>query len=202
MQVPAQGLDREATYKLMTGIVVPRPIAWITTRSEDGVINLAPFSAFAFVSMVPPMVGVNISRKSGALKDTALNMHRSGEFVVNIADDTNIEAVHLSGIEYERTVSEPELLKLDLAPSELVKTPRLAAAAASLECRFRQSIKFGTDDSEFLVGEVVMFHIRDDLYANGKVDSCQLRPICRIGGPTYAKLGEVVSFAGRAGKPA
>ncbi len=192
MEITAGSLGPEATYKLLTGVVVPRPIAWVTTVSTTGVVNLAPFSAFTFVSNKPPMVGINVGRKAGQMKDTSRNIHDIGEFVVNIADETMIEAVHLSAIEYPPEISEAELLGLELAPGTSIRVPRLAAAPVSLECRLHRVIAFGDTGSEFMVGEIAVFHLRDGLYLNGKIDSAQLRPICRIGGPNYAKLGEIV----------
>lgn len=194
MDIAAAGLGPEATYKLITGIIVPRPIAWVTTRSTAGVVNLAPFSAFTFVSNKPPMVGINVGRKAGRMKDTGVNIHASGEFVVNIADESLVEPVHLSAVEHAPEVSEAELLGLELAPGLTVRTPRLAAAPVSLECRFHSATAYGDTGSEFMVGEVLVFHIRDGLCVNGKIDTAQLRPLCRIGGPNYAKLGEIVSM--------
>lgn len=194
MHIAAAGLGPEATYKLLTGIVVPRPIAWITTLSPEGIVNLAPFSAFTFVSNKPPMVGVNVGRKAGKIKDTGRNIHASGEFVVNIADETLFEPVHLSSVEHAPEVSEADLLGLALDKSEALRTPRLAAAPISLECRFHRAIAFGDTGSEFMVGEIVSFHIRDGLCVNGKIDSAALRPLCRIGGPNYAKLGEIIAM--------
>ena len=194
MDIPAAGLDPEATYKLITGIIVPRPIAWVTTLSPGGAVNLAPFSAFTFVSNKPPMVGINVGRKAGRLKDTGVNIHAGGEFVVNIADETLIEPVHLSAIEYAPEVSEADLLGLALKASQAVRVPSLAAAPISLECRLHSATAYGETGSEFMVGEVLVFHIRDGLCVNGKIDTAQLRPLCRIGGPNYAKLGEILSM--------
>lgn len=192
MQIEAESLDPEAAYRLLTGVVVPRPIAWVTTRSPEGVVNLAPFSCFTFVSNHPPMVGINVGRKAGVMKDTGNNVHATGEFVVNIADESLIEPVHLSAVEHAPEVSEAELLGLEVVAGTCVQAPRLAVAPISLECRLRRAIAFGDTGSEFLVGEVLVFHLRDGLYENGKIDTAKLRPICRIGGPNYAKLGEIV----------
>lgn len=192
MNIPAEGLDVEQTYKLLTGIIVPRPIAWITTINKNGLVNLAPFSGFTFVSAFPPMVGVNMGRKAGVMKDTPNNIHSSGEFVVNIADDTMIDALHQSSAEYPADVSEADILQLRTSPSTRVKPPRLADAPASLECRLHQVLEFGDTGSQFIIGDVLLFHVRDDLYDNGKIDSALLRPIARLGGPIYGKLGEIV----------
>lgn len=194
MIISPETLDPERTYRLMTGIVVPRPIAWVCTLNPKGRVNLAPFSCFTFVSNKPPMVGINVGRKAGALKDTGRNIHARGEFVVNIGDETMIEPIHLSAVEHPPEVSEAELLRLETAPSERVRTPRLAAVPISLECRLHRAIAFGDTGSEFIVGEVLLFHLRDGICQNGKIDTGRLRPACRLGGPNYGKLGEIVSM--------
>lgn len=194
MDIRASDLGPEATYKLLTGIVVPRPIAWVTTLSATGTVNLAPFSAFTFVSNKPPMVGINVGRKAGVMKDTGNNIHATSEYVVNIADDSLVEPVHLSAVEHAPEVSEVEVLGLEVLPSSLVRPPRVAAAPVSMECRLHRSIAFGETGSEFIVGEVLLFHIRDGLMRDGKIDTAKLRPLCRIAGPNYARLGEVVTM--------
>ena len=190
MIVNAHELDAEQTYKLLTGVVVPRPIAWITTRSAAGVVNLAPFSAFTFVSTKPPLLGVNIGRKAGVRKDTAVNILAQGEFVVHIAHAPLVEPLHASAVEHPPEVSEVELLGLPTSPSTHLKVPRLQAAPVAMECRFHSATPFGDTGAEFFVGEVLCWHVRDGLLKQGKVDSFELDPLCRLGGPWYATLGE------------
>lgn len=190
MMVNAHELDAEQTYKLLTGVVVPRPIAWITTRSAAGVVNLAPFSAFTFVSTKPPLLGVNIGRKAGVRKDTAVNILAQGEFVVHIAHAPLVEPLHASAVEHPPEVSEVELLGLPTSPSTHLKVPRLQAAPVAMECRFHSATPFGDTGAEFFVGEVLCWHVRDGLLKQGKVDSFELDPLCRLGGPWYATLGE------------
>lgn len=201
MEIVATTLGAEAAYKLLTGIVVPRPIAWVTTISPAGIVNLAPFSAFTFVSSQPPMVGINIGRKAGRRKDTGRNIHDTGEFVVNIGDETMIEAIHGSAVEYPPDVSEVEVLGLDVVASHAVRPPRLASTPISLECRLHRAIEFGQTGSEFTVGEVLVFHVADRLLEGGKIDTAKLRPVCRLGGPTYARLGEIVTMPAIAQTP-
>ncbi len=188
--VNSHELDAEQTYKLLTGVVVPRPIAWITTRSAAGVVNLAPFSAFTFVSTKPPLLGVNIGRKAGVRKDTAVNILAQGEFVVHIAHAPLVEPLHASAVEHPPEVSEVELLGLQTSPSTHLKVPRLQAAPVAMECRFHSATPFGDTGAEFFVGEVLCWHVRDGLLTQGKVDSFELDPLCRLGGPWYATLGE------------
>jgi flavin reductase (DIM6/NTAB) family NADH-FMN oxidoreductase RutF len=193
MQIRSTELSPEQTYKLLTGVVVPRPIAWISTLGEHGTVNLAPFSCFTFVSNKPPMVGVNIGRKAGTRKDTAHNIHASREFVVNIGDDTMIDAIHLSAIEHPPEISEVELLGLATSPSVAIAPPRLRDVPVSLECRLHTIIPFGDTGAEFVVGEVLVFHVRDGLLRDGKIDTAGLRPVCRLGGPNYAGLGQIIT---------
>lgn len=194
MEISADSLSPEATYRLLSGVVVPRPIAWITTLSPAGVVNLAPFSCFTFVSNKPPLLGINIGRKAGVRKDTGSNIHAMGEFVVNIGNAAQLEAIHLSSVEHPPEVSEVAELGLATLPASTIRTPRLADVPVSMECRLERVIEFGVTGAEFIVGEVLAFHLRDGLYRDGKVDTRELDPVCRIGGPNYASLGEIVTL--------
>ena len=192
MLINPEHLDPQASYKLLTGMIVPRPIAWVTTATTTGGGNLAPFSAFTFVSSKPPMVGINVGRKAGVMKDTGANILRTGEYVIHVPDTHLLEAVHQSSVEHPAEVSEVEVLGLQTMASDFVHVPRLAAAPVAMECRLHRSIAFGDTGSQFMVGEVVAFHVRDDLLVDGKIDTVALQPICRLGGPNYALLGEIV----------
>ena len=189
--IRADSLTAEQTYKLLTGIVVPRPIAWVTTRSTDDAVNLAPFSAFTFVSNSPPMIGINVGRKAGEFKDTARNIHDTGEFVVHIPDESMIEEVHLSAVEHPPEVEETAVLGLETTDSDVVDVPRLTGPALALECRLHSATRYGRTGSEFIVGEVLLFHARAGLVVDGKVDTEHLAPIARLGGPNYAGLGPI-----------
>jgi flavin reductase (DIM6/NTAB) family NADH-FMN oxidoreductase RutF len=194
MEIAASSIGPEATYKLLVGTVVPRPIAWITTLNPHGGVNLAPFSAFTYVSVKPPMLGINCGRKAGVPKDTGTNIHAMREFVVHIADVSLVEPLHRSAIEYPPEVSEVAELGLETLPSVEVRTPRLAIAPIAMECRFHSATPYGATGSEFIVGEVLRFHIRDGLCVDGKIDTMVLQPLCRLGGPNYATLGERISM--------
>lgn len=193
MRIVPDPMPAADIYKLLTGIVVPRPIAWVTTVSPEGTVNLAPFSCFTFVSSKPPMIGINVGLRLGQRKDTAINIKASGDFTVNIADDSMIELIHRSAIAFGPDVSETEILGLQIVESERVKSPRLGIAPIALECRLHEIIEFGESGSEFTVGEVLMFHIAEGLCIENKIDTAKLRPVCRLGGPKYAKLGEIIS---------
>ncbi|MBR1225019.1 MULTISPECIES: flavin reductase family protein [unclassified Bradyrhizobium] len=194
MRIDPSDLDAERAYRLITGIVVPRPIAWVTSLSGGGTVNLAPFSAFTFVSPKPPMLAISVGRKAGIYKDTAHNILNNEEYVVHIADSSLMIAVHESSTEHPPEVSEVEELQLETLPSERIRVPHLAAAPIAMECRFRQCLEFGETRSRLIVGEVLVFHVRDGLLQNGKIETEALDPIARIGGPRYARLGEIVTL--------
>ena len=192
MKILARDIDPVGAYKLLSGAVVPRPIAWVTTLSEVGVVNLAPFSCFTFLSSDPPTLGFLVGPRRGDLKDTARNIRFLPQFVVHIADVPLLEALHASADEFLPEESEAEKLNLKLLPSEYVQVPRIAVAPVALECVHDQTVKVGRVGTEFIIGEVKVFHVRDELYVDGKIDSAALSPIARLAGPTYCALGEIV----------
>jgi len=194
MDIDTATLSADAAYKLLTGSIVPRPIAWVTTLSENGLVNAAPFSAFTFVSNKPPMIGISIGRKQGKLKDTARNILRTSEFVVNIATEALLEKLHQSADEYPEDISEIEELAIETGSSQTIGIPRIASAPICFECKLAQVIEFGDVGSKFFVGRIEMFRVRDDLIENGKIETRRLQPIARLGGPNYASLGDVISL--------
>jgi flavin reductase (DIM6/NTAB) family NADH-FMN oxidoreductase RutF len=194
MRIDPAYLDAETAYRLITGVVVPRPIAWVTSLSDGGVLNLAPFSAFTFVAPKPPMLAISVGRKGKTYKDTAQNILNNEEYVVHIVDSSLMNAVHESSTEHPPDVSEVEELRLSTLPGERIKVSRLASAPIAMECRFRQCLEFGETRSRLIVGEVLVFHIRDGLLNNGKIETEALDPIARIAGPRYAKLGDIVTL--------
>lgn len=185
-------LQGDAAYKLLCGVVVPRPIAWVSTRSAAGVSNLAPFSCFTFVSHRPPMLGVSIGRRPNGFKDTAHNIHETREFVVHIGDETLLDPLHRTGAEFPPNVSEAEQLGLELVASRLVTPLRVSRAPIAMECRLHKVVDFG--NNQFFVGEVHLFHIREGLAVDNKIDTTQLRPIARLGGPNYSTLGDIIGM--------
>lgn len=194
MIIDAATIDRDEAYKLLIGAVVPRPIAWVTTLNRLGKVNAAPFSCYTFVSSAPPMLAISVGRLRGELKDTARNARDGGDFVVNVADASQVGPLHQSSAEYPEDVSEIEVLGLETIPSIAVRTPRIAIAPVAMECRFDRIIEFGAQRSQLLVGEVLRFHVRDDLYRDGKIDSVALSPLGRLGGPRYTTLGKVITM--------
>jgi len=194
MEISARDLDADAAYKLLVGIVVPRPIAWITTVSEAGVVNAAPFSCYTFVCNDPPMLAVNLGRRDGELKDTARNIDRNGEFVVNVVREDQVRPMHATSADCQPGESEVALLKLEVARSSVVRPPRLTCSPVNLECRLEQVLELGRLRNRLVLGRVVHFHVADEVYDNGKIVTEKLRPIGRLAGLKYVRLGETVTM--------
>ena len=192
---PQQNSERD-NYKLLIGTIIPRPIAFVTTQSEDGIVNGAPFSYFNIVSSNPPMVSLAIQRPSGKLKDTARNIYSSREFVVHIVDDVNVVKVNETAASLPPTVSEIELVNLTLVQSENVTVPGVQEAKVRMECRLVQSIPFGGDGpgSDLFIGEVVRFHVDEAVYEDGRIDPRGLNAVSRLAGANYAKIGDIFSI--------
>ena len=192
---PQQNSERD-NYKLLIGTIIPRPIAFVTTQSEDGIVNGAPFSYFNIVSSNPPMVSLAIQRPNGKLKDTARNIYSSREFVVHIVDDENVVKVNETAASLPATESEIELANLTLVQSENVSVPGVKEAKVRMECRLVQSIPFGGDGpgSDLFIGEVVRFHMDEAIYEDGRIDPRGLNAVSRLAGTNYAKIGDIFSI--------
>lgn len=130
------------------------------------------------------MLGFNCGLRAGRRKDASRNINLYRKYVVNIADESLLEDLHLSSEDHPPEASEVEVLGLKTASGVSIRTQQLADVSASMECWQSQVLSFGSTESEFFVGEVLQFDVRDDLYSNGKIDTKLLRPICRLGGPT------------------
>lgn len=187
----ATTMDTATAYRLLVGAVVPRPVAWITTRSKDGVVNAAPFSSYNYVAHSPPMVAVNIGTKDGQLKDTARNIVETGEFVVNVATFDAMDLMHGCSADYPAETSEVEALGIELIPGERIAVPRVAISPIQMECRLERAITLGRGLNTLYIGEVLVFHLSSTVFDGRYVDSVKLRPIARLGGPLYAELGEL-----------
>jgi flavin reductase (DIM6/NTAB) family NADH-FMN oxidoreductase RutF len=182
-------------YHLLVGLVTPRPIAWVTTVSPAGGVNLAPFSFFNAFGANPPVVVFSPTlRRDGTRKDTLLNVAATGEFVLNAAVASLAEKVNLSSKEVPPDESEIDLTGLTAVPSVKVKPPRVAEAPAQMECVVRQIIPCGDGPiaANLVVGEVVMIHVRDDvLDAAGRPDPRKLRTVARLGGDYWCHTSDL-----------
>jgi flavin reductase (DIM6/NTAB) family NADH-FMN oxidoreductase RutF len=193
MELDPQTMKSESTYKLLIGCVVPRPIAWVSTVGADGVNNLAPFSFFMGVCGDPPTIAFSSGPRAKDHKDTVRNAEHTGDFVVNIVDDDRAEQMNLSSGEYPAGVDEFALTGLTAAPGVKVRAPRVVEAPVSLECRVAQVIPVGRGPHSLVLGEIVYFHVRDDVYetATGRIDVARLKPIGRLAGHQYSYIHDI-----------
>ncbi|TVR92061.1 MAG: flavin reductase family protein [Spirochaetaceae bacterium] len=203
MELKLEHVSTAEVYKLLIGCVVPRPIAWITSQSLDGVVNLAPFSFFNAVASNPPTISVsfayNVQNQDG-LKDTLANIQQTGEFVVNTATEPHEVHVNESAINYPRERGEPHELGIETLPSALVLPPRLALAPVALECRLERQIPVGEGpgSATLVLARVLHAYIRDELVNERMhVDVKALAPIGRLAGHDYCYVHEVFTLRRR-----
>lgn len=186
--------ERE-NYKFLTGTIVPRPIAIVSSISNEGVVNIAPFSYFTIVSTNPPMIAVSVQRRDGHKKDTSQNILDSREFVVHITDELNAVDANQTAAELPYNVSELEVSDFKLTESETVRVPGITNAKVRMECTLSKAIPLGgqvADDAscDLIIGNITRYHIDESIYENGRINIDELRPVSRLAGNQYMKLGE------------
>lgn len=191
MVIDPQEAGHQNVYKLLIGAVVPRPIAFVSTVSRDGVLNLAPFSFFTAVSANPPIVAFAPIRRAGANpnKDTLHNIQATQEFVVNIVSEEFAEKMNACSADFPPDVDEFAASGLTPLASDLVKPPRVAESHIHMECKLYLAMEFGElpGSGNLVLGEVVRFHVDDAYFDDFKIDPDQLRAIGRMGGAAYAR---------------
>jgi len=187
--------DYRDIYKLMVGVIVPRPIAFVSTISADGVRNLAPFSFFTGISANPPVICFSpmVRGTDGSRKDTLRNVEAVKEFVVNVVSEEFAEKMNVCSVEFPADVDEFEMSGLTPVASDLVKPPRVAESHISMECRLVEIVEVSSKPlgGSLVIGEVVRFHVDDALIDNYKIDPDKLHAIGRMGGPTYTRTTDL-----------
>jgi flavin reductase (DIM6/NTAB) family NADH-FMN oxidoreductase RutF len=186
MHIDFAQLTEYQRYKLMASLIVPRPIALITTLSPTGVVNAAPFSMFNMLGEEPPIVMVSINRlQDGQLKDTAGNIERTKEFVVHLTDEAMAEQMHRCGDRLPADVSELDAVGLTTLPSTAVKPPRIAQAPVAFECTLWETLQ--TDSRQIFIGQVRWLHARDGLIdtETWRVRLQDYFPVARFGASYY-----------------
>lgn len=176
-------LSADDRYKLLTGSITPRPIAWVTSLSRAGVLNAAPYSFFNVLAAEPPLIVLGLMRKpDGSFKDTCRNIVETGEFVINLVTLADLDAMNLTSIDAPETCSETELAAIATLPSTLVGAPRIASSPVNLECRLFQRID-ASPASTIILGEVVALHVADEFVSAEKhIDAPALNLIARMHG--------------------
>lgn len=196
MIVSPSELAHKDLYGLLLNSVAPRPIAWVSTISASGHLNLAPFSFFNVVSVDPPLLGFSPGRRPlrqdkshGEPKDTLRNIRETQEFVVNIVTYELAEAMNLTSGEYDASVNEFEVAKLTPEPSKVVRPLRVAESPVSFECKLYQILDFSTAPTggSLVIGEIVSIHINDANLKDGRLERNSLDLIGRMGGIQYTR---------------
>ena len=185
----------EGFNRVLTGVVVPRPIAFVSTISNSGNINLSPYSFFNAVSYDPPLIIFSSSKftSDGKLKDSLSNIEQNGEFVVNIVNENIVEAMNKTAAEYPENVNEFDIANLTQIDSDLVKPPRLRESPVNMECKLERIITLGTEahPQGLVIGEIIQLHIDDEIISGHRINHEKLKPVGRLAGNMYTHTYDV-----------
>ena len=198
MDLTLSDLPARDRYKLLSALVVPRPIAWVTTRNADGSVNAAPYSFFNLLGSRPPVVAIGPDDAAdGTPKDTPRNLRRTGAFVINVVSEAIAEAMHASSAGYPAGASETDALGLATAPLPGTDVPRIAEAPAALACREHTTLHIG--ETRVVLGVVEHLFVRDDLVdpERWRIDQAALRPVGRLGGGLYTRTRDAFDLGPR-----
>lgn len=191
MKIDPKNTSPKDIYRLLIRTVVPRPIAWVSSVSADGVRNLAPFSFFTVIAVDPPTVCFSPARKpGGGKKDTLANVEATGEFVVNVVTEDLAERMNDTATDYPPDFDEFERAGLTAEKSDIVAPPRVAESPVHMECKLYQTVPVGDSGGILVIGEIVMMHIAERVIADGKVDPGLLNTIGRLGGMEYSRIND------------
>jgi flavin reductase (DIM6/NTAB) family NADH-FMN oxidoreductase RutF len=195
MNVRPEQIPYRDFYRILLSSVAPRPIAWVSTL-HNGHLNLAPFSFFNAVSAKPPLLGFSPSLRlvdgHSSPKDTLHNIRETGEFVVNVVTFAVADAMNLTSGEYDSSVDEFALAKLNTRPSQVVRPPQVAESPVSFECKLNRIIDFGTEppSGSLVIGEIVCVHLEESVLKEDRLDPDTLDLIGRMGGVQYSRTTE------------
>jgi flavin reductase (DIM6/NTAB) family NADH-FMN oxidoreductase RutF len=195
VQINPEELSPKDRYRWITSAVIPRPIAFVSSLSPEGNLNLAPFSFFNGICTSPPVLAISMGkRKSGERKDSLRNIEETGEFVVNIVTEKIGKETERSSEDLPPESDEFSYTGLTPVPSTRVKPPRVAESPLSMECKLLQSTPIEKSSSTLILGEVISIHADEEILTEGIPDPNKLRPLGRLGGGTYAALGDLLEF--------
>ena len=188
MQIDPKDGDKTTNYRIMRNLVIPRPIALVSTLNEAGRVNVAPFSFFGVVSAHPPVIGISIGSRKGLDKDTMANARRTRELVINLTTEDMKKGMIISAMDFPPDESEVEPSGFTTIASTVVRPPRIAESPAQMECRVTEIMEFGKSHQRrnFVIADVVMFHVDDtNLRDDGLPDHLQFGILGRLGDDYY-----------------
>ena len=201
MKVDPAALSADAAYFWQVATIAPRPIAWTSTLNEDGSANLAPFSFFTGVSSDPPTCLICVARRRKQPdghrppKDTWRNIERTGEFVIHVVNDALGPQMNATSHPFPYGTDEIEAAGLTKLASDKVAVPRIAEAPVAMECRLDRIIEVGRGGTAVIIGEILLWHLRDELVVDGRIDPHRLDAIGRMGGPSYVRTRDIFDMA-------
>lgn len=197
-EIDVSTLSIADAYKILIGAIVPRPIAWVSTISEAGIANLAPFSFFNGICSNPPsLLFCPANHPDGREKDTLRNIRATRQFVVNAASEILVGQMNQTSGDYAPEISEFNEAGLTPAPSRLIKPPRVSESPINFECELMQIVDVGpggAGSGHVVIGKILYAHFAPGIFENGRINLEKLKPIARLGGPTYCPVREVFSL--------
>ncbi len=198
MKIETVKLGRPELHDLIGSAIAPLPIALISTVGEDGIYNAAPFSLVFPVSWKPPIICASFGLRKGEKKDTLRNIEFSQDFVVNIMDETLIKPTIQTKTDYPSSVDEIKEVGFIAIAADRVKSPRIAEAQVSLECKLVRSMELNEGEGlrSIVFGEAVVVHIKDELWVDGKIESSRLRAVGRVADGIYCRTGDIFEVTG------
>jgi flavin reductase (DIM6/NTAB) family NADH-FMN oxidoreductase RutF len=198
MQFDIQNTESSALYKLLTGTVIPRPIAWVATIDDNGIDNLAPFSFFNVVSEDPPHIMFSTVRTGNKNKDTLNNILANQQFVVNLVTEDVVDQMNTTSQSVAADINEFELANVTPIESIYIKPKRVKESLAQFECEMVHHYfieKHQNGGACIIIGKIITMHIDDSiLMENHKIDLEKYKPVARLAGSNYSKLGEIFSI--------
>ena len=202
MKIEMANLEREEIHELLERTIVPLPVALISTIGEDGIYNAAPYSLAFPVCWKPPIVCVSFGLRQGQKKDTLGNIESSQDFVINIMDETLIKPTIQTSADYPSSVDEIKEVGLNAIAADKVKSPRIAESQISLECQLVKRLELGEGQNlrGIVFGEVILAHVKDELWVAGKIEPSRLRGVGRLGKGIYCRTHDI--FEMRPSSPA
>ena len=194
MKIDPPNLNRKEAHELLVAAILPRPIAFVSTVGPDGIFNVAPFSYFTAMSVIPAVIGFGVGPKTGGgKKDTLVNVVHTKDFVINVVSEALARAMNQASGEYPSNVDEFKVTGLTPFQSDLVKSPRVAESPVNMECRLMQILEFGEASrvSSFIIGEVLRVHVQDEVWVDGVIKAPKLKAIGRLGEDFYCRTMDI-----------